>query len=77
VRSEIWCKVVELSVLRSDNLVTITPGTTFATTYARRLSLEEVREKPSWLRSWVNSSRLQLYSHRNPWANLHLLAQPN
>ena len=37
----------------------------------------EVRKMPSWPRSWANFSLLQLYSHRNAWANLHLLGQPN
>ena len=32
---------------------------------------------PSWPRSWANFSPLSLYSHRNAWANLHLLGQPN
>ena len=30
----------------------------------------KVRKKPSWPRSWANFSLLQLYSHRNAWANL-------
>ena len=29
----------------------------------------------SWARSWANSSLLSLCSHRNAWANLHLLGQ--
>jgi hypothetical protein len=37
----------------------------------------KVRKTPSWPRSWANSSLLQLYSHRNVRANLHLLGQPN
>ena len=32
---------------------------------------------PGWPRSWANFSLLSLYSHRNAWANLHLLGQPN
>ena len=36
----------------------------------------QVRKTPSWPRSWANFSLLQLYSHRNAWANLHLLGQP-
>ena len=39
--------------------------------------LAEVSKTPSWPRSWANFSLLQLYSHRNAWANLHLLGQPN
>jgi hypothetical protein len=39
--------------------------------------LAEVRKTPSWPRSWANFSLLELYSHRNAWANLHLLGQPN
>ena len=31
----------------------------------------------SKVRSWANFSLLQLYYHRNAWANLHLLGQPN
>ena len=33
----------------------------------------QVRKSPSWPRSWANFSLLQLCSHRNAWANLHLL----
>jgi hypothetical protein len=35
----------------------------------------KVRKTPSWPRSWANFSLLSLYSHRNAWANLHLLGQ--
>ena len=38
---------------------------------------EQVRKTPSWPRSWANCSLLWLYSHRNAWANLHLLGQLN
>jgi hypothetical protein len=31
----------------------------------------------SKVRSWANFSLLQLYYHRNAWANLHLLGQSN
>jgi adenylate kinase family enzyme len=37
----------------------------------------QVRKTPRWPRSWPNFSPLQLYSHRNAWASLHLLGQPN
>jgi hypothetical protein len=37
----------------------------------------QVRKTPSWPRSWANVRSLSLYSHRNAWANLHLLGQPN
>ena len=40
-------------------------------------SSRQVRTMPSWPRSLANFSRLQLYSHRNTWANLHLLGQPD
>ena len=36
-----------------------------------------MRKTPSWPRSWAIFSLLELYSHRNAWANLHLLGQPN
>jgi hypothetical protein len=36
-----------------------------------------VRKTPGWPRSWASFSLLQLYSHRDAWANLHLLGQPN
>ena len=36
-----------------------------------------MRKTPSWPRSWANFSLFCLYSHRNVWANLHLLGQPN
>ena len=36
-----------------------------------------VRKTPSWPRSWVNFCLLKLHSHRNVWANLRLLGQPN
>jgi hypothetical protein len=34
----------------------------------------KVWEVPSWPRSWPNFSLSQLHSHRNAWANLHILA---
>jgi hypothetical protein len=34
--------------------------------------VDQVRKTPSWPRSWANCSPVQLYSHRNAWANLHL-----
>ena len=37
----------------------------------------QVRKTPSWPRSWASFSLLQLHSHRNAWANSHLLGQPN
>jgi hypothetical protein len=36
-----------------------------------------VRKTPIWPGNWSNFSVLQLYSHRNAWANLHILGQPN
>ena len=36
-----------------------------------------VRKTPSWPRSWASFSLLSLCSHRNAWANLHLLRQPD
>ena len=36
-------------------------------------ALTQVRKTPSWTRSWANFSLLQLYSHRNAWANLHVV----
>ena len=39
--------------------------------------MPEVRKTPCRPRSWANFSLLQLYSHRNVWANLRLLGQPN
>ena len=37
----------------------------------------KVSKAPRWPRSWANFSLLQLSSHRNAWANLHLLGQPD
>ena len=37
----------------------------------------QVRKMPCRPRTWANFSLLQLFSHRNAWANLHLLGQPN
>ena len=37
----------------------------------------QVRKTPSRPRSWANFSLLYLYSHRNAWANLRRLGQPN
>jgi hypothetical protein len=37
----------------------------------------QARQTPSWPRSWANFSLFWLYSHRNTWANLHLLGQPD
>ena len=36
----------------------------------------KVRKTPSWPRSWANSSLFPLCSHRNAWANRHLLGRP-
>jgi hypothetical protein len=36
-----------------------------------------VRKTPCRPTSWANTSLLSLYSHRNAWANSHLLRQPN
>ena len=40
-------------------------------------SFAAVRKTPSWPRSWANFSLSSLYSHRNAWADLHRLGQPN
>ena len=40
-------------------------------------SHRQVRRPPNWPRSWANSSLSQQYSHRNAWANLYILGQPN
>ena len=37
----------------------------------------KVRTMQSWPRSWANFSLLQLYSHRNAWANSHIVGQPD
>jgi hypothetical protein len=37
----------------------------------------QVRNTPSWPRCWANFSLLSLCSHRNVWANLCPLDQPN
>jgi GNAT superfamily N-acetyltransferase len=37
----------------------------------------QVRKAPSWLRSSANFSLSQLCSHRNGWANLHILGRSN
>jgi hypothetical protein len=37
----------------------------------------QMRKTASRPRSWANFSLLSLCSHRNAWANLHLLGQPN
>ena len=37
----------------------------------RHGALTSVRKTPSWPRGW------ELHSHRNAWANLHLLGKPN
>ena len=42
-----------------------------------RKGYAQVRKTPSWPRSWANSSHLQLCSHRNAWANFHILGQPD
>ena len=38
---------------------------------------DQVRNMPSWPRSWANSILLWLYSCRNAWAIMDLLGQPN
>ena len=40
-------------------------------------SCDQVRETPSWPRSWATFSLLSRYSHGNAWANLHLLGRPD
>jgi flotillin len=47
-----------------------------ATSEAKAVT-EKVRNTPSWPRIWANFKLLSLYSHRNVWANLRLLGQPN
>jgi hypothetical protein len=37
----------------------------------------KVGKTPRWPRSWANFSLLQMSSHKNAWANLHLLGQPD
>jgi hypothetical protein len=37
----------------------------------------KVRKIPSRRRSRTNFSLLQLYAHKNAWANFHILSQPN
>jgi hypothetical protein len=45
---------------------------------ANRMALQDqVRKAPSWFRSWSNVRLLLLRSHRNAWADLHFLGQPN
>ena len=41
------------------------------------LYLPQVRKTPCWPRNWASFSLISLYSHRNAWANWHLLGQPN
>jgi hypothetical protein len=38
---------------------------------------KQVRKTPCRSSSWADFSLLQLYSHRNSWANVHLLGQSN
>ena len=37
----------------------------------------KVSKTPIWPRSWADFSPSSLYSHRDAWASLHLLGQPN
>jgi hypothetical protein len=62
------CKVGEefVSAAGMDGRVEFLPGNAL-----------KVRRTPSWPRSWANFSLFCLYSHRNVWANSHLLGQPN
>ena len=52
-------------------------GTCAAVRTASTGNWGQVRKTPSWPRSWANFRFLSRYSHRNAWANLHLLGQPN
>ena len=36
----------------------------------------QVRKAPGWPRGWANLSLVWLHSHKNAWANSHLLGQP-
>jgi alpha-mannosidase len=40
-------------------------------------TLPSEKDANGWPRSWANFSLLWLYSHRNAWANYHILGQPN
>jgi hypothetical protein len=60
--------------LGNDNIVTRSTLRRFG---EMGLVTSQVRKAPSWSRSWANFNHLQLYSHRNAWANLHVLGQPN
>jgi hypothetical protein len=73
------CTAVLLSLLPVSVGLTGRPGLgaivgSGLTTGGKRL---KVRNTPSWPRSWANFSLLWLHSHRNAWANWHLLGQPN
>jgi hypothetical protein len=37
----------------------------------------QVGKTQSWSRIWANFRPLSLHSHRNAWAKVHLLGQPN
>jgi hypothetical protein len=43
----------------------------------RAMVIKQVRRAPSWPRGWANFSLLWLHSHRNAWAKVHPLGQPN
>jgi hypothetical protein len=40
-------------------------------------SFAQVRRTPRWPGSWADCTPLLLHSHKNAWANLYLLGQPN
>jgi hypothetical protein len=52
-------------------------GLTVASAEETSLTANQVRTTPSWPRSWANSSLPSLCSHRNAWASLRLLGQPD
>jgi hypothetical protein len=68
--------MADVADLEEDELDKLIQDADMTRAEGRRLR-REVRKMPSWPRSRANFSLLQLYSHRNTRANLHLLGQPN
>ena len=62
-----------MALLRSDaGVLPIQPGGKVVVLGPLADAHKQVRKTQNWSRSWANFSPLQLYSHRNAWANSHL-----
>jgi hypothetical protein len=60
-----------------DDAADLAQGQAAADAAEKAKQRPKVRKTPSRPRSWANFSLLYLYFHRNAWANLYILGQPD